>query len=190
MRFRGKETEFTAESKCVSFPVCTDTNANYLISQGGADVKNRIVKHSKPTEGKKLLNVHEVPVRPSTATFVSEELKVSSHKSTISHLKFLHVITRDYFRSVWTCRCSLPKCQLLSEWKKIEADSSYGVGEFLYFHSLKGSSVSDYNGYLIEQAICLMKNAVQSFRDREKVDSIPKNKWSLATGSALFQTGS
>lgn len=149
-----------------------------------------LLKHSKPTEGKKLLNVHEVPVRPSTATFVSEELKVSSHKSTISHLKFLHVITRDYFRSVWTCRCSLPKCQLLSEWNKIEADSSYGVGEFLYFHSLKGSSVSDYNGYLTEQAICLMKNAVQSFRDREKVDSIPKNKWSLATGSALFQTGS
>lgn len=73
-------------------------------------------------------------------------------------------------------RCSLPKCQLLSEWKKIEADSSYGVGEFLYFHSLKGSSVSDYNGYLTEQAICLMKNAVQSFRDREKVDSIPKDK--------------
>lgn len=44
VRFRGTETEFTVESRCVSFPVCVDTNANYLISQGGADVKIRIVK--------------------------------------------------------------------------------------------------------------------------------------------------
>ena len=38
------ETEFTAESKCVSFPVCYFTNANYLISRGGTDIKGRIVK--------------------------------------------------------------------------------------------------------------------------------------------------
>lgn len=55
MRFRGKETEFTAESKCVSFPVCTDTNANYLISQGGADVKNRIVKTLEANRRKKII---------------------------------------------------------------------------------------------------------------------------------------
>lgn len=39
VRFRGKENELRTESKCVSFPVCNVTNANYLISSGGADVK-------------------------------------------------------------------------------------------------------------------------------------------------------
>lgn len=68
MRFRGKETEFTAESKCVSFPVCNVTNANYLISPGGADVKGRIVKtFEKPTE-RKIIN----PTHGALKTFNSD----------------------------------------------------------------------------------------------------------------------
>lgn len=96
VRFRGTETEYTAESKCVSFPVCYVTNANYLISPGGADVRF-VLKHLRNQPKGKLVTIPTAPDRLSTMTFVSELLKVSSYKSTISHLRFCTFITRAYF---------------------------------------------------------------------------------------------
>lgn len=93
---RGTETEYTAESKCVSFPVCYVTNANYLISPGGADVRF-VLKHFRNQPKGKLVAELSAPNRLSTMIFVSELLKVSSYKSTISHLRFCTFIRRANF---------------------------------------------------------------------------------------------
>lgn len=69
-----------------------------------------LLKYLKLIEGKKLLNVYEVFVRFLIVIFVFEELKVLSYKFIISYFKFLYVIMRDYFRSVWICCCLLLKC--------------------------------------------------------------------------------
>lgn len=101
-------------------------------------IKRFAVKNFKQPKGK-LLALAMPPSRPVMSTFLPEELKVSSYKSIIGHLNFLHIQKRAYFWNVWTCRFH---CRSVIEknwkWQK------FG-GIFFQFHSLRGLSVSDDN---------------------------------------------